>query len=111
MGTNAHTPEELELLLEDGLLLRDPQSLMALFAGGAVLVIGEDGVAHGEDITRLALATWHGVQTYVAAPQRVIQARDLALIVSKQGVNVVRRDRNGIWSEARSVGCAAANDQ
>jgi len=97
MSTNAHTPEELEMLLEDSLLLRDPQSLMALFAVGAVLVIGEEGIAHGEDITRLALATWHGSQTYVAAPQRVIQARDLALIVSGQGTNVVRRDNNGIW--------------
>lgn len=97
MSTNAHTPEGLEMLLEDSLLLRDPQSLQTLFAVGAVLAIGEDVIARGEDITALALATWHGVRTYVAAPQRVIQTRDLALIVSAQGINVVRRDGIGNW--------------
>ncbi|MBE2222929.1 MAG: hypothetical protein IAF02_15395 [Anaerolineae bacterium] len=97
MNSDAQTPEELEMLFEDSLLLRDPKSLMALFADGAVLDIDGEASARGKDIVRLALATWDSDQTYVAAPQRVIQARDMALIVSKRGINVVRRNSSGIW--------------
>ncbi len=95
MYSGAQTPEELEMLFEDSLLLRDSKLLMALFTDGAALVIGKREAAHGEDIARLALATWDGDQTYVVDPQRVIQVRDMALIVSEQGINVVRRDSTG----------------
>ena len=97
MNYGAQTPEELEMLLEDGLLLRNPKSLMALFEAGAVLAIGEERTARGEDIARLALATWDGDQTYVADPKRLIQVRDIALIISARGINIVRRDNNGRW--------------
>jgi hypothetical protein len=97
MNSDAQTPEELETLFEDSLLLRDPKSLMALFADGAVLTLSEEKSARGEDIAWLALATWDGDQTYVANPQHVIQVRDIALIVSERGINVVCRDSNGSW--------------
>lgn len=97
MDGNAQTPEELEMLLEDSLLLRDSKSLMALFVDGAALVIGGERVARGEDIAQLALATWDGDQTYVAAPKSVIQVRDIALIISERGINIIYRNLNRSW--------------
>jgi hypothetical protein len=97
MKANAQTPEELEMLFEDSLLLRDEKSLMALFAAGAVLAIGEEELARGEDIARLALAAWEDDHAYIADPKHVIQVRDMALVISEQGINVVRRDSNGSW--------------
>ncbi|MDP9368202.1 MAG: hypothetical protein M3Q03_08005 [Chloroflexota bacterium] len=97
----ARTPEELETLFEDALLIRDPASLATLFEEAAVLVTGDAQPARGgEEIARLALATWEGDRTYVAEPRRVVQARDIALIVVERGVNVARRDRNGTWRYA-----------
>jgi hypothetical protein len=107
MNTEARTPEELETLFEDSLLLRDRQVLAELFEDGAVLVVGEERPVRGEEIAPLALAMWDGEQTYVADPKRVLQARDLALIVSERGINVVRRGRDGFWRYAivhQSVG-------
>jgi hypothetical protein len=95
------TPEELELLFEDTLLLRDPRGLSALFEDGAVLVVeGEGSARGGKAMARLALATWESGHSYVAKPQRVIQARDIALIVGEQGLNVVRRGSDGTWHYA-----------
>lgn len=100
MSAGARTPEELETLLEDTLLLRDHQALAELFEDGAVLVVNDEQSAWGEAIARLALATWAGGQTYVANPQWVMQARDIALIVSARGINVVRRRSDGTWRYA-----------
>jgi hypothetical protein len=101
MSAGARTPEELETLFEDTLLLRDRQALAELFEDGAVLVMGDERSARGgEDIARLALGTWEGGRTYVADPQHVMQARDIALIVSERGVNVVRRGSDGTWRYA-----------
>lgn len=97
----ARTPEELETLFEDGLVLRDPQALADLFESGAVLAVDDERTAHGgEAIAQLALVTWAGDHTYIAEPKRVMQARDIALIVSGQGINVVRRATDGTWRYA-----------
>lgn len=101
MSAGARTPEELEALLEDALVLRDGEALAELFEAGAVLVAGGERPARGgEAIVRVALATWAGDRTYVADPRRVVQARDLALIVAERSVNVVRRDSDGAWRYA-----------
>ena len=101
MVAGARTPEELEALLEDALVLRDGEALAALFEAGAVLVAGRGRPARGgEEIARLALATWEGDQTYVADPRQVVQARDVALVVAEGGVNVARRGRDGAWRYA-----------
>jgi hypothetical protein len=98
MSDGARSPEELETLFEDALMVRDRQVLAELFERGAVLVAGDDRPARGgEEIARLALATWAEDHTYVADPRRVLQARDIALIVAERGINVVRRDRDGAW--------------
>ena len=98
MSIGAHTPEELETLFEDTLMLGDHQALAALFEDGAVLVVDDERSARGgEAIARLALVTWAGEHTYIADPQLVVQARDIALIVSGQGIHVVCRGSDGTW--------------
>jgi hypothetical protein len=66
----ARTPEELETLLEDALLMRDRDALVALFAAGATLVTLNAPPARGTTaIARLALATWGGAHPYAADPR------------------------------------------
>ena len=100
-GAGARTPEELETLLEDALVLRDGEALAGLFEEGAVLLAGQERPARGgEAIARLALTTWDGDRTYVADPRGVTQARDIALVLAQGGVNVVRRGSDGTWRYA-----------
>ena len=99
--TGARTPEELEVLFEDTLMLGDPQALAQLFDEGAVLDAGAERTARGgEAIAQLALALWAGDHSYVADPQCVMQVRDIGLIVARHGINVVRRGRDGTWRYA-----------
>ena len=95
----ARTPEELETLLEDALITGDRETLMELFEQVAVMVrdVDERSARGREALSRLALDTWEGDHTYVADPRRVFQARDIALIVTGQGINVARRSRDGAW--------------
>lgn len=110
-GAGARTPEELETLLEDALLLRDPRALAELFEAGAVFSAGaspttaghgaaERSARGGADIARLALMRWPGGHNYVADPQCVMQARDLALMVARRGFSVMRRGNDGTWRYA-----------
>lgn len=100
-SAGARTPEELEVLFEDSLLCRDPDALADLFEPGAVLLAGAERSARGgQAIARLALATWEGDHCYLADPRDVLQARDMALIVTERGLNVARRDRDGVWRYA-----------
>ncbi len=102
MRPGARTPEELETLFEDAFVVRDRAAVAALFEEGAVLVTGgAPGEARGgEEIARTATAMWSADRTYVAGPQRVLQARDTALVVASHGVNVVRRASDGTWRYA-----------
>ena len=98
MSTGARTPEELETLFEDALVIGDSKALAELFEEGAVLVGADERPARGgEEIARLALATWQAKRIYVADPWRVMQARDIALVVDDQGINVARRGGDGAW--------------
>jgi hypothetical protein len=100
----ARTPEELETLFEDALVVRHHESVAGLFEAGALLVVGDGPpVRGGEAIARLAMAIWDGERTYVADPRRVVQARDLALIVADQGITVARRGSDGAWRYAISL--------
>src|SRR5215218_5822564 len=99
--SGARTPEELETLFEDALLVRDHKVLTALFESGATLVMSSDEpVRGGEAIARAALATRDGIGAYVANPRRVLLARNSALVVTGQGVNVMQRGNDGAWRYA-----------
>jgi len=99
--SSARTPEELEALFEDALIQGDSMMLSTLFEPGATLVTGNAPPAHGsEAIACLALVTWGGDHPYVADPRHVVVARDIALIVAEQGINVVHRDCDGAWRYA-----------
>lgn len=100
LSAGARTPEELETLLEDALVLRDGEVLAGLFETGAVLLAGEERPARGgREIAQAVLAAWTGDHTYVADPRQVLQARDLVLILAR-GVNVARRGSDGAWRYA-----------
>ena len=105
MRQGASTPEELELLLEDAFVLRDATAVPALFEAAALLMAdGVAGEARGSrQIARSASALWDSDYTYVADPQRVVQAHDLALVLGAAGTSVVRRGPDGAWRFAISL--------
>ena len=98
-SSNASTPEELGTLLEDALITRDREALATLFEASAVLIAGSAPARGRDEIARVALATWQGEQAYVSEPSLVVQARDLALVVEKGGMQVARRI-DGAWRYA-----------
>ena len=105
MDTGARTPEELETLLEDAFVLRDPQALAELFQPGAMVVVG-GGLpeARGQQqIARIAAESWDLDRSYLADPRRVLQARDTALVLAGHAVNVARRGNDGFWRYAISL--------
>jgi ketosteroid isomerase-like protein len=94
----ARTPEDLETLFEDAFVIRDRAALAGLFEEGAVLVADDGQVASGSTaIARLVTALWERDHTYIADPRRVVQARDIALVVAERAINVMRRGRDGAW--------------
>ena len=94
----ARTPEELATLLEDSLIVGDAEALASLFEAGATLVAGNAQPARGrEAIARVALAVWGGDLPYVADLRHVVVARDVALILTGQGIHVARRAPDGAW--------------
>lgn len=105
MTSRARTPEELERLFEDAFVLRDRAAVVPLFEDGAVLAArGEPQEARGVgEIARSASSLWERRFTYLGDPRRVLQARDVALVLAAQGVNVVRRSGDGSWRYAISL--------
>jgi hypothetical protein len=105
MGPGADTPEELDALLEDAVVLRSAGAVADLFEAGGLLAVGADACpARGaRAIVRAAAALWAGSGTYVAEPRRVLQARDTALVVAARGLHVARRAADGRWRLAVAV--------
>jgi hypothetical protein len=101
MRTGAQTPEELEMLLEDALLLGDQTAVATLFARESVLAGSATGPVRGRvESARRALSLWDAEHPYLADPQQVVVSRDLGLVISECGTNVVRRNRSGLWQFA-----------
>lgn len=102
MRSGARTPEELETLFEDASVLGDQVALAELFGDGAVLVAPDEPAEArgGEQIARLASAIWERNQPYIAAPRRLLQAREITLIVADNAINVARRGSDGNWRYA-----------
>jgi hypothetical protein len=99
MRHGACTPEDLETLLEDALVLESRDDLAELFEEGAVMAVGADNrvIRGAYEIARLAGGIWTRQNTYLADLGRVLQARDLGLVVTPRGVNVLRRGSDGSW--------------
>ena len=86
----AQSPEELEVLLEDALVLQDDAAVAALFADGGVLV-ERSGCVRGRSQVAHLLAQ----QDYLAAPCSVTVVSNVAIVVGPQTVNVSCRDPAG----------------
>ena len=98
VSAGARTPEELEVMFEDALLIGEKEVVAELFDDVAALVIGAElPVRDGEAIARLALTTWQGSHAYLAGPLYVAQVGEIALILAEEGINVARRSREGAW--------------
>jgi hypothetical protein len=92
------TPEELETLLEDAIVLGDIEGLLTLFAPRGVLAGPVTAPAHGPtDIAQSARALISVGWAYVAEPMLVLQADRTALVVAPHALNVVRKGRDGLW--------------
>ena len=85
MRSGASTPEDLESLFEDALVICDRDGLAQLFEHDAVLVAGpEASETRGrEQIADQAAAMHTRGYSYFADPRRVVQVRDTTLIVSE----------------------------
>ncbi len=88
----AQSPEELELLLEDALVLQDDAAVAALFEEGGVLV-DRSRCVRGRSQVAYLLAQ----QDYLAAPCSVTVVKNVAIVVGPQTVNVSCRDPGGGW--------------
>lgn len=99
------TPDELESLMEDAVVLRDAPAVADLFEPGGVLVAGRgvpaaQGVA---DVARAARGIWSGGGGYLADPRRLLRVPGLALVVGARSVTVGRRGVDGVWRYAFAV--------
>jgi hypothetical protein len=104
MRPGARTPEELETLLEDALLVGDGRALAELFERSAVVAAGNGGEARGiEQIAGLAARMRDRDELYLGDPRRVVQARNTALVIASGGINVARRGEDGTWRYAISL--------
>jgi hypothetical protein len=88
---SASSPEELESLLEDAVLLGDEAAVLSLFDARAVLITGPRITGPETALAELAALG------YVAATRTVAERRDLAVIVGDQAANVSYRGPDGGW--------------
>jgi hypothetical protein len=105
MKSGARSPEELESLLEDAFVTCDRGALAELFAGGAVLLAGDDAAeARGDaQIARRTATLCERGYRYLAGPQRLLRSRDTTLVVASHAVNVMRRGTDLRWRYAISL--------
>lgn len=90
-------------MFEDAFLSGDRAAVAELFEDRGVLGVALGEARGAKQIGRLAAAMLEGDYSYVADPQRVIQARDTVLVITRQGINVARRRSDGGWLYAISL--------
>jgi hypothetical protein len=105
MRPGASTPEELESLFEDAFVTRDRGALAELFDSGAVLVAGVEATEArgGREISQRTAAMCDRGYAYIADPRRVLQSREVTLVIAERAVNVMRRGGDGRWRYAISL--------
>jgi hypothetical protein len=94
----AASPEELETLLEDALLLHDDEAVAALFEDRGVLVAGP-GYVRG----RRHAAELLSQHDYVASVRSVTVVRDVAVVVGEHTVNISCRGSDRSWRLAAAI--------
>jgi hypothetical protein len=101
----AGTPEELESLFEDTLILGDRDAIVSLFDEHAVMAADAGSIeARGAwEIARLSAVMRERGYAYVAEPRRIVQASSTALVVAERAVNVMHRGPEGGWRYAISL--------
>ena len=102
MRSRARTPEELEALLEDAFVVRDRGAVVDLFEPDGLVAARALRTARGAAIGPFVADLWAQDLTYLARPERVLQARDTALIVAEGAISVVRRSDDH-WRYAISL--------
>jgi hypothetical protein len=105
MISGASSPEELESLMEDAFVLCDHSRLVELFGKGAVLVadVGASEARGRAEIARWTAAMCQRGYRYLADPHRVIQSRDVSLVIAERALNVMHRGRDRRWRFAISL--------
>lgn len=92
----ARSPEELETLLEDASLMTDTEAMIVLFEPDALVLAPGGRIVRGH--TAIAGAGKALAPAgYFADPSSVLQAGNLALVLSAQAASVMRRSRSGSW--------------
>jgi ketosteroid isomerase-like protein len=99
MTAGARTPDELDALLEDALVLRDREAVRLLFASDALLAVSPGAEVRGEQAIWCALTERH----YVARPGRVLRARETALVVAGSAIHVLHRGGDRSWRSRISL--------
>lgn len=87
----ASSPEDLETLLEDAVLLGDHAAVADLFDAEAVLIAGPVTIGPKQALAEL---TKRG---YVATIRTVVVRRDSAVVIGDDAVNVSVRSPDGAW--------------
>ena len=97
------TPEELETLREDAIVVEDGAALARLFEPDGVLVLGGDArEIRGDREIAGAMELISGL-AYSAEPRRLYQSRDVVLLIGDGVISVARRGRDRSWRFAISL--------
>lgn len=91
------------MLFEDAFVVRDRGEFCTLFGDGAVFAPGADEARGREAIGAAAAELWMSGRTYAGGTRRVLQARDMALVLSPAAIHVVRRAPDRTWHVAISL--------
>ncbi len=98
------TPEELETLLEDAILMGDADAVAGLFQPSGVLAVDTERELRGHSqIGEAAAALRRYRPGYLATPRRVFRVRDMALMLGPDVVNLAHRGDDGTWRYAICV--------
>lgn len=88
----AVSPEELEVLLEDALLLHDATAVADLFEDRGVVITGPGSVTR-----RAQAADALAERDFIASPRSVTVLDDIAVVVGDQTVNISCRGTDRRW--------------
>ncbi len=98
MTRAARSPEELELLLEDAILLGDAAAIDDLFTRGGTLAAGGlHPIGRGPEMFEMLLSWNERGPGYVGNSTAIVQAGRTALLIGRAAVSVARRSRDGSW--------------